>query len=139
MATRRFFDFILHLGNIDELKKMIDDLCQYQEESAFINVQFWLPEKGKRYDRNTGKYKNFIEPAQLIFSLTRPEYDPEDGIWLISPYGYNLYFDETRVDKRYKGSGEIARALPPFFDGKELPQEILEDVLLPGGWEISDD
>ena len=129
MARESGYHFIFTLENIGDLKKMVDDLCQYQEESAYIEVQFYLPEKEK--------YRT--APAQLYFSLTRPIYDPKDDIWRISPYGYNLYFDETRVDKRYKGSGEIARALPPFFDGKELPQESLEDVLLPGGWEISDD
>ena len=126
------YHFIFTLENIGDLKKMVDDLCQYQEESAYIEVEFYPPEKEE--------YRT--APAQLYFSLTRPMYDPKRDIWLISPSspcGHNLYFDETRVDKRYKGSGEIARALPPFFDGKELPQEILEDVLLPGGWEISDD
>ena len=128
MARESGYHFIFTLENIGDLKKMVDDLCQYQEESAYIEVQFYPPEKEK--------YRT--APAQLYFSLTRPIYDPKYGNWLISPHGCNLYFDETRVDKRYKGSGEIARALPPFFDGKELPQEILEDVLVVGGWALGD-
>lgn len=135
------YHFVFSLENIDELKKLIDDMCQYQEESAYIEAEFYLPEQRKYREPHTGKYKYHKVPAQLFFALYRPEYDPEDGHWTLF-FKRQLHFDETKADKRYKryeDLGIVPVALPPFFDGKELPHQILEDFLAIGDSEISDD
>lgn len=113
----RCYHFIFTFENVSELKELIDDMYQHQEEGLYIQATVVPACRETHWDRETNRYKPCIEPANINFELMRPLHHG-DGWTFASKRGTN--FDETKEDKRF---GEV---LPPVFyevgwDGKRLP------------------
>lgn len=100
MKANRIYHFVLTWQNVDNLKKILNEV--HERKEVFIDVQFTPPKREKVLYPASGKYRRVRVPAEISFLL----YEPVKWGWNIKDYA------DYSEDEEDKGTGI---AFPPGY------------------------